>query len=195
MADKSSSSQWQGTLQPQWTVRSDTPPQAGFDRQDDDQEAEVDESEKPAKRPRRGKGGVGRGSSYGWIQGNTRKPTEWLPTCMRWTVLVDADLSGITYKLRRGIIESAEEMFGCSLSWRKNRNEPNYWKIPYRLAMIGEESAVAMEWLLDVLCHEYKDVVTPENIRGLPIPDSDLQAAVDTKVLASFKGSMTAMGP
>ena len=61
--------------------------------------------------------------------------------------------------------------------------------------MVGEESAVAMEWLLDQLCTEYKDVVTPENIRGLPIPDSDLQAAVDTKVLASFKGSMTAMGP
>ena len=191
MADKSSSSQWQGTLQPQWTVRSDTPPQAGFDRQDDDQESELDESEEEPEPKRR------RGSSYGWKRDGTQKPKDqWLPAWQRWIVLIDADLALIDPLIRQSLQSRAKSMFQCTMSWRKTRKSDKRMSIPYRVSMRGEEAAVAMDWLLDEVCTQHKDLVTPENIRGLPIPETcRRQDEVETQVLASFKGSMTAMGP
>ena len=87
-------------------------------------------------------------------------------------------------------------MFQCTMSWRKTRKSDKRMSIPYRVSMRGEEAAVAMDWLLDEVCTQHKDLVTPENIRGLPIPETcRRQDEVETQVLASFKGSMTAMGP
>ena len=191
----SSSSQWQGIWwgsawdsqwQPQWTGWSDTPPQAGFDRQDDGQESELDESESEEEpEPKRR-----RGSSYGWKRDGTQKPEDqWLPALQIWIVLVDADLSLIDSEIRQSLQSRTKSMFQCKMTWRKNRKtDKRAPSIPYRVSIRGEEAAVAMEWFVDeILCTEHQDLVAPEKIRGLPIQQTcRRQDEVETQVLASF---------
>ena len=177
--------------------QTDTPPQAGFDRQDDGQEAEVDEEEPaptrhrtwprwnqtPARGPR-GKRGAHRGSPKGWTHDSTE---EELPPYMRWGVLVDADLSWIYGAMRTWVKSRATEMFNCSLTWRADRHsakEHEFDRIPYRVSVRGENAQMAMQWFLDWACHE--QFVDPEDIWSVPIPETDHQEQVESQVLASF---------
>ena len=91
----------------------------------------------------------------------------------------------------------AKEMFNCSLTWRADRHSANkeheFDRIPYRVSVRGESAQMAIEWFLDWACTER--FVDPEDIWSVPIPETDHQDEVESKVVPFIKGSMTAMGP
>ena len=97
---------------------------------------------------------------------------------MRWSVLIDADLSKLGGPVRTNIIDRAMKNFDCIASWRKDRHSENDMSIPYRVSVRGVEAEVCMEWLLDVLCTEHSDQLDIEDIWATPMPDESQQAKV-----------------
>ena len=119
----------------------------------------------------------------GWKAGVTAKSLEWMPAWMRWCCLVDADLAQMHVQRRKQLFQKADDEYQCVLSWRKDRHSEHDMAIPYRISVRGESAEACMEWLLDLLCTEHKDLISPESIWGLPVPETSHHEVVEAKVM------------
>ena len=98
---------------------------------------------------------------------------------MRWTVLVDADLSFLDESHKKVMVQILERDYLCTLSWRKDRHSRDGMVVPYRLSVRGVEAETAMAWILDTLCSEHSDIVKPDDIWACPVPETDQQEFVE----------------
>ena len=80
------------------------------------------------------------------------------------------------------MIRRAEAEHGCIMSYRKDRHSEKFMSIPYRISMRGETAEAAVIWLLDLLCSEHRDLISPECIWGLPVPEESHMELVQTVV-------------
>ena len=151
--------------------------QAGHDRQIEEEPPQRGQAfprwqRTQTDRPR-GKGSGG--SAFGWGAGTDH---EWMPSWMRWSVLIDADLAKLGAEVRNSLFEQAKRSFDCIASWRKDRHSENDMKVPYRLSVRGVEAQACMEFLLEALCSEHADQVDIQDIWSTPSPDTSQQTVV-----------------
>ena len=114
-----------------------------------------------------------------------------MPAWMRWSVLIDADLSKLGGEVRLKLFAEAKRNFDCIVSWRKDRHSENGLAIPYRMSVRGVEAQCCMEWLLESLCSDYGDVMDTTDIWSTPSPEENQQ----TKVQLGLEGVIVRVFP
>ena len=172
--------------------------QAGNDRQEDqEQEAGNDLPERLLTFPRfhptatdRPRGQGKGGSSLGW---GADSEEEWQPAWMRWSVLIDADLSTLGAEVRTSLFAKAKRDFDCTAIWRKDRHSENHLRVPYRLSVRGIQAQCCLEWILDELCSEHTDKVDIEDIWSTPSPQENhqlrVQRSLEGCIVKAYPGS------
>ena len=118
-----------------------------------------------------------------------------------WSIvsfLVDADLSKAKDRRRRqaALQEKVKTDFDCTVVWCKERHVEDGMPFPYyyRVTVRGEQCLIAMEYVIDVLCDEWGDVVRREAIWRLPAPDKAVQQGIDgslTEIRSTSKVRLT----
>ena len=102
--------------------------------------------------------------------------------------LIVSDLAKATDR-RKTLQEKVEQNFECRLSWRKERHAEYGMPTPYRVTVRGRQVVLAIEYVIDVMCDEWQDIVKSEEIWSLPICDE----AHDAKVMKSIVGTLNFM--
>ena len=114
-----------------------------------------------------------------------------MPQFMRWSVVVDADLSKLSGPIRQQLFQTAKDDFDCKAGWRKDRNsDENCLRIPYRVSVRGAHAQECMQWLIEELVSQHADTVDMEDIWSTPVPERDhllvVQHALEQTILKTY---------
>ena len=123
-----------------------------------------------------------------------------MPQFMRWSVVIDADLSKLSH-IRQQFIHKAYTDFGCHATWRKDRNSAENglrMKIPYRLSVRGPHAQACMQWMIEELVSEHADAVDLEDIWSTPVPEQDqrivVQQVLEQTIIKSYPSDPLPIG-
>ena len=116
---------------------------------------------------------VSGGSRYGWTaEAEAAGEEEELPPWQIFRVLIFADLARVEPRFFEDMKRHLRDVFGCRLSFRKDRHSDNFSVVPWRSSVRGAHGHAAFEVFVEGLLAAFPDVVQEDDLIDFLAPQS-----------------------